>query len=129
MKNNNWMFLFILSTFLTFNSCTESKGNQVNMVSSEEMKKIISLDETQLIDVRDFNEYESGHITDAQNIIYDEDFEANISGLDKTKPVAVYCRTGGRSEKCASILKKAGFEKIYELEGGYEAWTYKDNLE
>lgn len=119
----------MLGTFLIFSSCTESKGSQVNMVSQEEMKEIINLDNTQLIDLRSMNEFESGHIENAQNIVYDEDFVRNISRLDKTQPVAVYCRTGGRSEKCARILKEAGFEKIYDLEGGYEAWTYKDNME
>ena len=99
------------------------------MVSQEEMKEIMKLDNTQLIDVREMSDFESEHLEGAQNIVYDEDFELNISKLDKSQPVAVYCKTGGRSEKCVKILVEAGFEKIYDLEGGYEAWTYKDNLE
>jgi rhodanese-related sulfurtransferase len=43
--------------------------------------------------------------------------------LDKKKPVAVYCRSGMRSANAANILKEMGFKKIYNLDGGYLAWT------
>jgi rhodanese-related sulfurtransferase len=42
--------------------------------------------------------------------------------LDKNKPVLVYCAAGGRSASAAKDLKKAGFKKVYDLEGGYDAW-------
>ena len=129
MKIRLLVIATMVLALLVFNSCTEEKTSQIQMVSKEEMKDIIKSDHTQLIDVRTIKEFEAGHIKGAQNIVYDEDFANKISQLDKQQPVAVYCHTGGRSAKCATILKEAGFEKIYDLEGGFEAWTYKDNLE
>ncbi len=98
------------------------------MLTSEEMKELILLDSVQLIDVRSVEAFREGHLKGAQNLIYDEDFIEKINQLDKTKPVAVYCRTGRRSEKCSKILKKAGFEQIYQLKDGLSQWKYKDEL-
>ena len=52
----------------------------------------------------------------------------NIQKLDKSKPVVLYCKGGGRSAKCAKKLKDAGFEKIYDLEGGLSKWEHSKIL-
>ena len=54
-----------------------------------------------------------------------DSFEKNIEKLDKTKPVVVYCRSGGRSAKCSKQMLEAGFVKIYDLEGGITKWIYE----
>jgi len=78
----------------------------------------------QLVDVRTPNEYKSGHITNAINInYYDQDFSAQISKLNKSKPIYVYCRSGVRSKYSSQILKKLGFKKIYNLKGGILNWN------
>ena len=41
----------------------------------------------------------------------------------------LYCKGGHRSAKCAKKLKEAGFEKIYELEGGISKWKHSDKIE
>jgi len=98
------------------------------LLSSEEMKELMLLDSVQLIDVRSLEAFREGHLKGAQNLVYDEDFIDKIQKLDKSKPVAVYCRTGRRSEECSQILKKAGFEEIYQLKDGLSQWKYKDEL-
>jgi predicted sulfurtransferase len=45
-----------------------------------------------------------------------------IEALDKEKPVMVYCKSGGRSARAASILKDKGFENVYDLDGGIIGW-------
>lgn len=109
-------------------SCQDSKKTASTLVTSEEMKEIMTLDSIQLIDVRSLQEFREGHLEGAQNLVYDNEFVYKISQLDKDKPVAVYCRTGRRSEKCSSILKKAGFKKIYQLKGGLTQWKYNSEL-
>jgi rhodanese-related sulfurtransferase len=52
-----------------------------------------------------------------------DDFASQIEKLDKTKPVFVYCKRGGRSAGAAEILKEKGFTKVYNLDGGITAWT------
>jgi rhodanese-related sulfurtransferase len=95
-------------------------------VTPEEMQAILETEDMQLVDVRTPKEYKEGHIKNSQNIDYNSPtFDEDISKLDKTKPVILYCKSGKRSAKCSEKLIKAGFEKIYELEGGITEWKFK----
>ncbi|MFN3341416.1 MAG: rhodanese-like domain-containing protein [Flavobacteriales bacterium] len=79
-----------------------------------------------LLDVRTPEEVATGIIPGATVInINDSDFETRIDQLDKTKPVYVYCKAGGRSARAADILKEKGFPVIVNLNGGIMAWTDK----
>ena len=49
--------------------------------------------------------------------------------LDKKKPVILYCKGGTRSAKCAKKLKDAGFEKIYDLDGGLSRWQHTNEVD
>ena len=76
-----------------------------------------------ILDVRTEKEFAEGHIEGAVNINYfDKDFKGKVAKLDKSKPVYVYCHTGGRAAKAMSIMTGEGFTSIYNLEGGYTAW-------
>lgn len=77
----------------------------------------------QLVDVRTPSEYSEGHIPDAVNIDwYDRNFLAEATAkLDKSRPVAVYCRSGKRSAAAAAELEALGF-KVANLEGGIISW-------
>ena len=87
------------------------------------MQELVHLEDMQLVDVRTPSEYNEGHVPNAQNIdFWGENFDAKIDELDKTKPIIVYCKSGGRSAKCALKLAAKGFEKIYDLKGGFSQW-------
>lgn len=127
-------FTLLCFCFLGFSlgtSCLDSSPSaEVKLVTPEEMQSILELEDVQLIDVRTPEEYEEIHIVNAQNIdFYSPTFEEDISKLDKTKPVIVYCKSGGRSAKCAKIMKEAGFEKVYDLEGGISKWQHSEKLD
>ncbi|WP_158548330.1 rhodanese-like domain-containing protein [Marixanthomonas ophiurae] len=80
-------------------------------------------EQSQLVDVRTTEEFGVSHLKDAQNIcVTDADFQEKIKDLDKTKPVYVYCRSGGRSARAAKILEENGFTKVYDLQGGITSW-------
>ncbi len=53
---------------------------------------------------------------------FEKDFNAQLEKLDKTKPVYVYCKAGGRSGKATKQMKKMGFTTVYNLIGGIGAW-------
>ena len=107
-------------------SCAEEKKGEVKIVSAEEMQTLIELEDVQLVDVRTPEEYQEGYIAQSQNIDFNSPtFEEDIKELDKTRPVVLYCRSGGRSAKCAKKLIDAGFVKIYDLEGGISKWKHK----
>jgi thioredoxin 1 len=74
--------------------------------------------------VRTQGEFRKGFIEGAMNYdINSRDFKSHVSALDKSKPVFVYCLTGGRSAKAAAYLRRTGFKEVYELKGGMMAWN------
>ena len=77
----------------------------------------------QLVDVRTAAEYAEGHIADAIHIdVKQKNFlQTADSLLDKTRPVAVYCKGGVRSRQAAQLLLDHGFI-VYNLQDGYDGW-------
>lgn len=91
--------------------------------NNADFAKTISNKEVQLVDVRTSGEYATGHITGAVNIdAQSTSFDNNASKLDKTRPVALYCRSGGRSKTAAKRLVDQGFT-VYELDRGISGWN------
>ena len=124
MKRISIILLFAL--FIGLVSCKENTNSDIKVVSPEEMKSLIEMDDVQLVDVRTEEEYTLEHIAKSQNIdVRSPNFDKEITKLDKDKPVLVYCRSGKRSAKCVEKLKDAGFVKIYDLSGGITKWKYK----
>ncbi|MFM2229745.1 MAG: hypothetical protein RL607_1003 [Bacteroidota bacterium] len=78
----------------------------------------------QLLDIRTPEEFESGHLDQAQNLNWNDaaTFDNGVKALDKNLPVFVYCMAGSRSTAAAEKLQELGFTTIYELEGGYMKW-------
>ncbi len=79
----------------------------------------------QLIDVREPNEFESGHILGARNIPLSQ-LKLRLKEIRADKPVYLYCQGRARSARAAQILyRKHGCRQIYQLKGGYKKWTGK----
>lgn len=116
-KSQKLAYLLVVAVLL-ISACSQqsSKGGKV---SPDEFEKLISSTEgAQIIDVRTAEEYASGHVAKAVNMdINSSDFEQQINSLDKSKPVFVYCLSGGRSAGAVSTLAKNGFTTIYEMPG------------
>jgi len=127
-KTYTFFCLFIALSFCT--SCVDKTlDNEVKLVTAEEMQSILELEDAQLVDVRTPKEHDEIHIANSQNIDFmSPTFEKDISKLDKKKPVILYCKSGNRSAKCSKKMKDAGFEKIYDLEGGISKWKHSDKL-
>lgn len=123
MKNKLFLFQFVL--LLAFSSCTNGqKTENTNLTPSEFSEKLKETPEAQLVDVRTPGEVAGGFIDHAVNIDYNgADFESKIAKLDKSKPVFVYCLSGGRSGSAASDMRSMGFKTVYELEGGIMKWN------
>ncbi|MCY7351853.1 MAG: rhodanese-like domain-containing protein [Cytophagaceae bacterium] len=80
--------------------------------------------QVQLVDVRTPEEFEKGHLKGARNVDYrSEQFEVLAAKLDKSRPVFVYCQVGGRSRAAADWLTKQGYKTVYDLKGGFQAWS------
>ena len=96
----------------------------VNLDADAFEKKLSEDGSVQLVDVRTADEFKAGHLVAAVPIDwFSKGFlDEALNTLDKERPVLVYCRSGRRSAAAAAKLSKAGFN-VYNLEGGYLAWT------
>ncbi len=78
----------------------------------------------QLIDVREQKEFEGGHILGARNIPLTQ-LKHRLVEIRQDKPVYLYCQSGSRSARAASLLYKKGYKDLYQLKGGFKKWTGK----
>lgn len=121
MKLTLFKMLFFV---LFFTACQAQVKDGTQLVNPDVFEKTITANKGQLIDVRTPKEFLSGHLKGAKNLhIYEKNFEQEVDKLDKTKPVYVYCKAGGRSAEAVEVLKEKGFKKIVELDGGIDAWN------
>jgi len=125
MKNFISKIALVLVLSVNFISCAQStKTDVVSLISPEELNS--KTNAIQLVDVRTPQEYNDGHLKNAENInFYDTNFLDQMSKLDKKKDLYLYCRSGNRSGKAAKKLEKMGFTKVYDLEGGIINWNKK----
>jgi hydroxyacylglutathione hydrolase len=75
----------------------------------------------QIVDVRSPREWKNGHVPGARHIFLPE-LRKRVDELDRSNPTAVYCGSGYRASIATSILKPAGFEKLWNVPGSWEAW-------
>lgn len=122
MKSRFLLFLIIPFVILSCNGQTSKNIKTVDPKAfSEEIKKT---QDPQILDVRTPEEFASEHIDNAKNINWlGTDFVSDAEKLDKSRPVFVYCKSGGRSQKAAEKLNELGFKTIYELQGGILKWN------
>lgn len=86
--------------------------------------KMAEIPNAQLVDVRTPEEFNNGTLDGAINMNFrSADLEKQLNTLDKNQPIFIFCQSGGRSGKCYKKMKDMGFSKVYDMEGGYGAWS------
>ncbi len=121
MKN---ILSLIAVTFLLI-SCQGQPSKRVQTIDVKSYaEKLKSTHNPQLLDVRTPEEFAGEHIDNATNVNWNgSDFESKAATYDKSKPVFVYCKVGGRSAQAANKLAEMGFKEIYNLDGGIMKWN------
>ncbi len=123
MQMKNKYFLILTIIVLALNSCTNGQNAKYNLSALEFDTQLKNYATALLIDVRTPDEFSKGHLQNAVNIDWNGDsFDQEIAKLDKSKPVFVYCLSGGRSGQAASRMRTDGFKEVYELQGGIMKW-------
>jgi rhodanese-related sulfurtransferase len=117
MKSLHTHLTLILTTLFSFNAFSQS-------LTTADFEKGIASKNIQLLDVRTAEEYKSGHITHALQADWNnqDQFRSRAQHMDKTKPVYVYCASGGRSKAAAQWFRTNGYPEVYELTGGFIQW-------
>ncbi len=122
--------LFLLLAAMILVACGQTEKNEKESVymniTAEEAKKIMDTQEGYIIlDVREQEEYDAGHIPGAILIPYTQ-IEEKAKGMlpDKGQLILVYCRSGRRSKIAAEALVELGYTNIKEF-GGIIDWPYE----
>lgn len=124
---NNWLWIF--AWFILLAMIIKSFMSAANDVSPQQAVQIMSHEQGSLIvDIREDNEYQSGHIKESVHIPLSS-LKSRVIELEKYKDKSIIlgCRSGSRSARAVGILKKHGFAKVHNLRGGMLAWE-NDNL-
>ncbi|MEL7833776.1 rhodanese-like domain-containing protein [Fodinibius sp. Rm-B-1B1-1] len=91
------------------------------MIPPQKFKELLEEKPGIIIDVRTPREYEEGYLKKVDfNIDISADFEQNIEELNKDNTYYLYCGSGARSERATQLMKRKGFENVYNV-GGLEA--------
>lgn len=115
------MFKKFLAVFGLASACSVSAA-EFSSLSVEEFEVAMKSDSILIVDVRTPAEFAENHIDGALNLdINNVAFVKNAEALDKSKQLAVYCRSGKRSKKAANVLTDLGF-KVVELNTGILGW-------
>jgi len=119
--NLMWVALALISgTMLLWPRLTGGNGKGL---SPAQATLLMNREDAVVVDVRETGEWNSGHIAGARHIALAQ-LEKRLSELDKFKqrPLVVCCASGNRSTSACATLRKAGFEKVFNLTGGVSAW-------
>ena len=122
---NHTLLVFALVTSLLLAVFTELRRKATGMMAVQptDAVKLINNDAV-VLDMRSAESFSRGHIVGARNVPMDE-LDGHLEKLArfKSKPVVAVCDAGITSSKAVNTLRSSGFESVYNLKGGMNAWT------
>ena len=114
----------IILMFIVVVLITGCGVKEAGMISVEEVNKIVEnykeYDNVYVVDVREVEEYNSGHIKNSINVPLGSLMTID---LDKRAKIIVYCRSGNRSKTAKKLLEDFGYTDVYDM-GGINNWPY-----
>lgn len=126
MKRLVFLLLVLVSLLTGCGTAGTSGESSYQQISQEEAKEVMDTQDVLILDVREQEEYDSGHIPDALLLPVGTITEESAAEVipDKDTTVLVYCRSGNRSKTAAKTLVGLGYTNIYEF-GGIITWPYE----
>jgi len=100
----------------------QATADEVPEITVQELKKRLDNSENlSVLDVREPHEYEVANI--GARLIPLNELPERLAELDRDAPLAVHCKTGGRSARAVKLLQETGFQNAFNVEGGITAWS------
>lgn len=118
-----YFLLILLAAFLAYSIITWLYQRKILKTLTEDEFRS-GYRKAQLIDVREPNEFEAGHILGARNIPLSQ-MKARMQEIRPDKPVYLYCQNGIRSGRAAQTLHRKGYKDLSQLQGGFKKWSGK----
>lgn len=123
MKKN--IILLIIILFLV-TGCVSVKEER-KIISYNDVNVIIenyeNLDHVYIIDVREEEEFEEGHLINSYNIPISRLENINNENISFDSKIIIYCRSGNRSKTAQDRLNEMGYTEVYDM-GGINNWPY-----
>lgn len=94
---------------------------QFEHISVEGAKQLMASKAARMVDIRDDQSFEAGHIEDSVQL-NNGSLQGFMNDTDFDTPVIVCCYHGISSQQAAQFLIHQGFEEVYSMDGGFEAW-------
>lgn len=120
------IFALILTLILFLSGCGgNAMENTYQQITQEEAKEMMDTMEVIVLDVREQEEFDAGHIAGAVLLPVGTITEATAAAVipEPDSVVLVYCRSGNRSKTASSALVELGYTNVYEF-GGIITWPY-----
>ena len=125
-RNNMRYGILLIAILFSLSSCapTHKVRVQYRSLDAEAFEKYIARENVLLVDVRTAEEFAAGHIVGVdENVdVRSATFFTDYQRLPKDRPIALYCRGGGRSKQVAGVMAGNGYN-VVELSGGYNSWV------
>jgi len=125
VTNNLLLFAALLAVLvMLIKAELDHQANKGSFLSPSMATRLMNNhSDTLIIDVRTAADFKNGHIKGAKNMPLNE-LSKSIEKLsaDKNKPILIYCNSGTTVTRAIKLLKKDGFEKVNNLDGGINAW-------
>ncbi len=122
-NNLGLVALVFVSGMMLFWPMINRRISGIKEVGTLEATQLINHHDALVLDVREDQEWAGGHIPHARHIPLRQ-LSGRMHELEKfkDKPIIAICRSGARSGHGCSVLRKNGFEQVYNLSGGMLAW-------
>lgn len=94
----------------------------IERISVEQAHAMMNNEATLVVDIRDINAFNAGHIESAVRID-NNNVQAFLEKADKSKPIVVCCYHGHSSQATAELFNQFGFARSYSMDGGMTDWA------
>lgn len=95
-------------------------------ISVQDSQKMLAEGKAISMDIRDPQSFESAHIDGAVHLTNDN-LQQVVTETDTAQPIIIYCYHGISSQNAAQYFVGQGFEEVYSMDGGFEAWRNMQN--
>ena len=122
-QNMGLVALVVVSGLMIFWPIVNRRISGIKEVGIMEATQLINHHDALVLDVREDQEYSGGRVPHSKHIPLRQ-LSGRVHELEKFKgkPIIAICRSGARSGHGCSVLRKNGFEQVYNLNGGMMAW-------
>ncbi|MBJ3815196.1 rhodanese-like domain-containing protein [Shimwellia pseudoproteus] len=116
-----WVGLLVAVIVTTF----KGLASKVKVITRSQVTYLINKEDAVVVDIRQRDDFRKGHITNALNVLSGDIKSGNLGELEKhkAKPVILVDGTGMNAQESASLLAKAGFERVMVLKEGIAGWS------